>query len=70
LASIRVSIADSLGWGDQARTAMAIFAREQWTADLSINLLTDIRKIFDIRAVDLLPSRILLELQYALDESE
>jgi hypothetical protein len=65
-----ISIADSLGWGDQARAAMVIFAREQWTADLSVTLLTDIRKTFDIRAVDLLPSKILLELLCALDDSE
>ena len=42
-----ISIADSLGWGEQAREAMSIFAREFQDADAKILLLSDIRKVFD-----------------------
>ena len=42
-----ISIADSLGWGEPAREAMGIFAREFHDADVKILLLSDIRNVFD-----------------------
>jgi hypothetical protein len=59
-----ISIADSLGWGEQARDALVIFAREYHDAELKILLLVDIRKVFDTRRVDCLPTKILLEALY------
>ncbi|SDK15083.1 MULTISPECIES: DUF3631 domain-containing protein [Bradyrhizobium] len=56
-----LSIADSLGWGEQAREAMVIFGREYQDADAKILLLTDIRKVFDAHKADRLPSKILLD---------
>ena len=49
-----ISIADCLGWCDQAREALVIFAREYHDADVKILLLGDIRKVFDMRRVDCL----------------
>jgi Protein of unknown function (DUF3631) len=65
-----LSIADSLGWGERAREAMLTFAREYHDADVKILLLTDIRKVFDARQVDFLPTKTLLEALYAVDEAE
>jgi hypothetical protein len=65
-----ISIADSLGWGEQAREAMTIFAREFQDADARILLLIDIRGVFDTRATDRLPSTVLLDALYALDDSD
>jgi hypothetical protein len=64
-----LSIADSLGWGTQAREAMVIFAREFQDADVKILLLNDIRKVFDAHAVDRLPSKRLLDALHGLDEA-
>jgi hypothetical protein len=65
-----LSIADALGWGERARAAMVIFAREQWGADLTIALLNDIRKAFDSeRRVDWLPTKLLLAALHDLDGS-
>ena len=47
-----ISIADSLGWGEQAREAMTIFAREFQDADARILLLIDIRGVFDTSATE------------------
>jgi hypothetical protein len=65
-----LSIADSLGFGDEAREAMAIFARDFQDADARILLLGDIRKVFDTRAVDRLPSTVLLDALYTFDDSD
>jgi hypothetical protein len=46
-----LSIADSLGKGEQAREAMLTFAQEYADADVKILLLSDIRTIFDTRKV-------------------
>ena len=62
-----LSIADSLDWGERAREAMLIFAREFQDADAKILLLGDIRKVFDAEAVDAMPSKTLLDALYALD---
>jgi hypothetical protein len=62
-----LSIADSLGWGTKAREAMVIFAREFQDADVKILLLGDIRKVFDMHAVDRLPSKTLLSAMHAMD---
>jgi hypothetical protein len=65
-----ISIADSLGWGEQARAAMIAFAREYQDADAKILLLTDIRKVFNARKEDRLPSKTLLDALHALDGCE
>jgi hypothetical protein len=65
-----ISIADALGWGAQARNAMLMFAREYHDADIKITLLTAIRKVFDARAVDALPTKTVLDALYELDEAE
>jgi len=46
---------------------MMIFAREYHDADIKILLLIDIRKAFDARAVDRLPSKILLTALHEMD---
>jgi hypothetical protein len=65
-----ISIADSLGWGKQAREAMVIFAHEYHDADVKILLLIAIRRVFDMRRVDCLPSKKLLEALHGMDEAE
>jgi hypothetical protein len=65
-----LSIADALGWGEQAREAMIVFAREYQDADAKILLLTDIRKVFDACGLDRLPSQVLLDALIALDGGE
>ena len=47
-----------------------IFAREYHDADVKILLLDDIRKVFDLRRVDCLPTKNLLEALYDVDEAE
>jgi hypothetical protein len=66
---VLLSIADALGWGERARAAMAIFAREQWDADLRAALLGDIRKVFSTRAADWLSTKALLDALHDLDGS-
>jgi hypothetical protein len=70
---ILLSIADALGWGERARNAMVIFAREQWDADLRAALLGDIRRVFATRKadcwVDCLPTKLLLDALHDLDGS-
>ena len=65
-----ISIADLLGWGEQAREVMTIFAREFQDADARILLLIDTRRVFDATAADRLPSTVLLDALYALDDSD
>jgi hypothetical protein len=65
-----LSIADALGWGAQARDALAVFAREYHDADIKIVLLIAIRTVFNMREVDRLPSKTLLVALYELDEAE
>ena len=65
-----LAIANSLGWGDRAREALVIFAREYHDADVKILLLADIRKVFDLRRVDYLPTKTLLEALYEVDDAE
>jgi uncharacterized protein DUF3631 len=65
-----ISIADSLGWGERAREAMSLFAREYQDADAKILLLTDIRKVFDACGFDRMSSKTLLDALHALDGYE
>jgi hypothetical protein len=65
-----ISIADALGWGEQAREAMIAFAREYQDADAKILLLADIRKAFDACGLDRLPSTTLLAALHDLDGGE
>jgi hypothetical protein len=65
-----ISIADSLSWGDEAREAMLIFAREHQDADIKILALVDIRKAFDASKLDRMPTRALLTALHAMDDAE
>jgi hypothetical protein len=65
-----LSIADSLGRGDDARAALAIFARDFTDADARILLLADIRRVFDARGVDRLPSALLLDALHGFDDAD
>jgi Protein of unknown function (DUF3631) len=67
---VLISIADALGWGEQAREAMTIVARAYRDADVKILLLGDIRKVFDTREFDCMPTKALLDALYVLDEAE
>jgi hypothetical protein len=64
-----ISIADTLGWGEQAREAMNTFWRAFQDRDVKILLLIAIRKIFDARQEDRLFSKTLLDALYD-DEAE
>jgi hypothetical protein len=55
-----ISIADSLGWSEQARDAMLKFAAEFQDADARITLLNDLRKVFNISGLDRISSSTLL----------
>jgi hypothetical protein len=65
-----ISIADSLGWGEKAREAMMVFAREYRDADVKILLLTDIKKVFDAKVVDRLPTKTLIAALHEMDGAE
>jgi Protein of unknown function (DUF3631) len=65
-----VSIADSLGWGAQARDAMLKFAAEFQDADVRITLLIDIRKVFDACGLDRISSKALLDALHVLDDAD
>jgi hypothetical protein len=62
-----LSISDALGWSVRARKAMAVFMREHEDGDMKIVLLSDIKKIFDTKAVDRLPTSDLLTALYELE---
>ena len=49
---------------------MLCFAREFQDADARILLLTDIRRLFDAKGVDRLPSKVLLDALHGLDDTE
>jgi hypothetical protein len=65
-----ISIADSLGWGEQAREAALAFAREFADADAKILLLRDIRSVFDARGLERLPSRTIIAALNAMDDAD
>jgi hypothetical protein len=65
-----LSIADSVGWGKQAREAMMVFMREYQDADVKIILLGDIRRVFDAQAADRLPSAVLLSALHGMDTAD
>jgi Protein of unknown function (DUF3631) len=65
-----LSIADALGWGERARDAMAIFARDYHDADIKIVLLIAIRRVFDAQGIDFLWTEALLEALHGLDGAE
>jgi hypothetical protein len=64
-----ISIADALDYGEQAREAMALFAREYADADAKILLLADIRRVFDACGLDRLASKALLDALHAMDDA-
>jgi hypothetical protein len=65
-----IAIADSVGWDEQARAAVATFAREYQDADAKILLLTDIRKAFDACGLDRMSSNALLDALHEIDDSD
>jgi hypothetical protein len=65
-----IAIADALGWGEQTREAMLVFAREFKDADAKILLLADIRRGFDAQQTDRLGSKTLLDVLHSFDESD
>jgi hypothetical protein len=73
-----LSVADSLGHGDLARAAMAEMVKQHRDADCKVELLTDIRTLFDdlrkmpkdLHAADRFSSKILLDELHALDGSD
>jgi len=65
-----LSIADSLGHGDLAREAMREMVKQHQEADAKIQLLIDIRTLFDLQVVDRFPSGALLEALLAMDDSD
>jgi hypothetical protein len=65
-----ISIADNLGWGVQAREAMLKFAAEFQDADARIALLGAIRKVFDARGHDRIPSHLLLDELHELNDGD
>jgi hypothetical protein len=65
-----ISIADSLGYGVQAREAMIHFVREYHDADVRLILLDDIRKVYDAHAVDRLPTKALIAALLDLDDAD
>jgi hypothetical protein len=65
-----VAIASSLGWGNEAREAAVIFAKDYQDADVRISLLTDIRRAFDADGHDRLSTEAMLEALYALDDAD
>jgi hypothetical protein len=67
-----ISVADSLGQvqGNLARGAMAEMAKLHRDADCKVELLTDIRTLFDLHAADRFSSKILLDALHTLDDSD
>lgn len=65
-----ISIADSLGWGVQARDAMLKFAADFQDADARITLLTAIRTVFDFSRRDRISSTVLLDELHVLDDAD
>jgi hypothetical protein len=65
-----LSIADSLGRGDLARAAMRDMVKQHQDADAKIQLLIDIRTLFDLQVVDRFPSGAMLEALLAMDDSD
>jgi Protein of unknown function (DUF3631) len=65
---VLISIADALGHGDQAREAAKIFAAEHTDEEPKIELLADIRRVFDMLAVDQISAESLLQHLLALDD--
>jgi Protein of unknown function (DUF3631) len=65
-----ISIADNLGWGEQARDAMLKFAAEFQDADARITLLDAIRKVFDACGLDRISSHALLDELNVLNDAD
>jgi hypothetical protein len=65
-----LSIADAFGWGERARDAMVIFARDQWDLDIRAALLRDVRRVFDKLAKDRLSTKRLLDELYELEGAD
>jgi hypothetical protein len=62
------AIADDLGHGDDARKAAAALTRNRPDEDVAVILLNDIRTIFRVRAIDRIPSAVLVDELRSLDD--
>jgi hypothetical protein len=58
---VLISIADSLGYGEEARAAAVALSSDRPDEDVGVVLLTDIRTIFQARKVDRIASAALIE---------
>jgi hypothetical protein len=58
---VLISIADSLGYGEDARAAAVALSADRPNEDAGVVLLTDIRTIFQARKVDRIASAALIE---------
>ena len=67
-----IAIADACGpeWGARAREAAIAFSRAHHDEDIVVTLLHHIRQIFNARAVDRIPSKMLVEDLCAMDDAE
>jgi hypothetical protein len=74
-----ISIADSIDacfpldggrWGVLARGAMIKFAAEFQDADARVALLESIRKVFDARRIDQIPTRTLLDALHQMNDAD
>jgi hypothetical protein len=65
---VLISIADSLGYGEDARAAAVALSADRLDEDAGVALLTDIRTIFQARKVDRIASAALIEALVELDD--
>jgi hypothetical protein len=64
-----LAIADAGGWGVKAREAAVAFAKDYQDEDAPVQLLRDIRDMFDARGVDRLSSLAIVEHLNGLDDA-
>jgi hypothetical protein len=63
-----LSIADSLGYGEPARAAATALSADRLYEDVGVQLLADVRTIFQARGIDRIGSAALVEQLIGLDE--
>ena len=65
---VLISVADSLGYGEEARAAAVALSADRPDEDAGVVLLADIRTIFQARKVDRIASAALVEALVELDD--
>jgi hypothetical protein len=63
-----LSIADSFGYGETARAAATVLSADRLDEDVGVQLLIDVRTIFQAREIDRIGSAALVEQLIGLDE--